>query len=236
MGAGIAQLAARGGRAHAAARPDRRGPGAGRSARGTGSPKKRPKEAQPRGGRRGRGADRGGGRPGGARRVRAGDRGGAGADRAQARAYAQLAEIVSSECVLASNTSSLPITAIAARPCRARSASSGMHFFNPAPLMRLLEVVAGALSDERALALATRREGDGQGHDQRGRRAGFLVNRCNRPFGLEALRLLSEQIADVRDDRQDRALGRRLSAWARSSSATSSASTRDSMCPGASTS
>jgi 3-hydroxybutyryl-CoA dehydrogenase len=73
-----------------------------------------------------------------------------------------------------------------------------MHFFNPAPLMRLLEVIAGLMSNERSLALADAtglimgkdviRASDGPG---------FIVNRCNRPFGLEALRLLGEQIADV---------------------------------------
>ena len=111
--------------------------------------------------------------------------------------FASLAEIVGPGCVLASNTSSLPITAIAAAvdgPERV----VGMHFFNPAPLMRLLEVVAGAMSDERALQLA-QATGEAMGKDTI--RAvdgpGFLVNRCNRPFGLEALRLLAERIADV---------------------------------------
>ncbi len=74
----------------------------------------------------------------------------------------------------------------------------GMHFFNPAPVMRLLEVVAGAQSDERSLALADGdRQGDGQDAIRAADGPGFLVNRCNRPFGLEALRLLQERIADV---------------------------------------
>jgi 3-hydroxybutyryl-CoA dehydrogenase len=111
--------------------------------------------------------------------------------------YARLAEIVSAECVLASNTSSLPITAIAsAVPHPERVV--GMHFFNPAPLMRLLEVVAGALSDERSLALSDA-TGRAMGKDtiRAADGPGFLVNRCNRPFGLEALRLLGERIADI---------------------------------------
>ena len=67
--------------------------------------------------------------------------------------YARLSEIVSEDCVLASNTSSLPITAIAAGATHPERVV-GMHFFNPAPIMRLLEVIAGVLSSERALAVA----------------------------------------------------------------------------------
>jgi 3-hydroxybutyryl-CoA dehydrogenase len=106
-------------------------------------------------------------------------------------------EIVGEECVLATNTSSLLVTAIAAA-ARNPERVVGMHFFNPAPLMRLLEVVAGEQSSEQALALA-HATGEAMGktviraHDG----PGFLVNRCNRPFGLEALRLLQERIADV---------------------------------------
>lgn len=112
--------------------------------------------------------------------------------------YARLSrEIVGPECVLASNTSSLLVTAIATAASHPERVV-GMHFFNPAPVMRLLEVVAGEQSDERSLALA-HATGEAMGktviraHDG----PGFLVNRCNRPFGLEALRLLQERIADV---------------------------------------
>jgi 3-hydroxybutyryl-CoA dehydrogenase len=111
--------------------------------------------------------------------------------------YARLSEIVTEECVLASNTSSLPITAIAAGASHPERVV-GMHFFNPAPLMRLLEVIAGVLSSERALALADA-TGEAMGKDviRAADGPGFLVNRCNRPFGLEALRLLQERISDV---------------------------------------
>ena len=111
--------------------------------------------------------------------------------------YARLSEIVSEECVLASNTSSLPITAIAAGATHSERVV-GMHFFNPAPLMRLLEVVAGLLSGERALAIADA-TGQAMGKDviRASDGPGFLVNRCSRPFGLEALRLLAERIADI---------------------------------------
>ena len=111
--------------------------------------------------------------------------------------FKRLAEIVADECVLASNTSSLLVTAIAAVvPGPERVV--GMHFFNPPPVMRLLEVVAGEQSDGRALALA---EATGVAMGKTVIRAqdgpGFLVNRCNRPFGLEALRILQERIADI---------------------------------------
>jgi 3-hydroxybutyryl-CoA dehydrogenase len=104
---------------------------------------------------------------------------------------------IAPNAVLASNTSSIPITAIAgaaADPSRV----VGMHFFNPPPVMRLVEVIAGLQSSSATveLARATARA--------MGKRAidaadvtGFLVNRCNRPFGLEALKLLSEQAAGV---------------------------------------
>jgi 3-hydroxybutyryl-CoA dehydrogenase len=111
--------------------------------------------------------------------------------------YGRLSGIVGEECVLASNTSSLPITAIAAGATHPERVV-GMHFFNPAPLMRLLEVVAGVLSGEEALALADA-TGEAMGKDviRASDGPGFLVNRCNRPFGLEALRLLAERISDV---------------------------------------
>ncbi|HTA97931.1 MAG TPA: 3-hydroxyacyl-CoA dehydrogenase NAD-binding domain-containing protein [Solirubrobacteraceae bacterium] len=111
--------------------------------------------------------------------------------------YARLSQIVSEQCVLASNTSSLPITAVAAGATHPERVV-GMHFFNPAPLMRLLEVIAGLLSDERALAVA-QTTGVAMGKDviRAADVPGFIVNRCNRPFGLEALRLLQERVADV---------------------------------------
>jgi len=111
--------------------------------------------------------------------------------------YRRLSEIVDERCVLATNTSSLLVTAIAAAASRPEQVV-GMHFFNPAPVMRLLEVVAGEQSSEEALALA---HATGEAMGKTVIRAkdgpGFLVNRCNRPFGLEALRMLQEQIADI---------------------------------------
>jgi 3-hydroxybutyryl-CoA dehydrogenase len=111
--------------------------------------------------------------------------------------YAKLSEIVGAQCVLATNTSSLLVTAIATGASHPERVV-GMHFFNPAPLMALLEVIAGVQSSPEALALA-QATGEAMGKTvilaKDG--PGFIVNRCNRPFGLEALRLLQEQIADV---------------------------------------
>ena len=107
--------------------------------------------------------------------------------------------IVSADCVLATNTSSLLVTAIAAAvPNPGRVV--GMHFFNPAPVMRLVELVAGAESSPAALELA-RAAGEAMGKHviQACDGPGFLVNRCNRPFGLEALKLLQERLASLQE-------------------------------------
>jgi 3-hydroxybutyryl-CoA dehydrogenase len=111
--------------------------------------------------------------------------------------YGQLSEIVAEDCVLATNTSSLPVTAIAAGASHPERVV-GMHFFNPAPVMALLEVIAGVRSGEPALATA-RATGEAMGKTviDATDGPGFLVNRCNRPFGLEALRMLSERIASI---------------------------------------
>jgi 3-hydroxybutyryl-CoA dehydrogenase len=111
--------------------------------------------------------------------------------------YAKLSEVVSEQCVLATNTSSLLVTAIATGASHPERVV-GMHFFNPAPLMRLLEVVAGVESSPEALALA-HATGEAMGKTVIVAKdgPGFIVNRCNRPFGLEALRVLQEQISDV---------------------------------------
>jgi 3-hydroxybutyryl-CoA dehydrogenase len=120
-------------------------------------------------------------------------------------------EVVSDECVLASNTSSIPITAIA-RVAERPQRVVGMHFFNPAPVMKLVEVIAGLESSAAALA-RTRELGEAMGKRVIECRdgPGFVVNRCNRPFGLESLRLLQERIADVETiDRIVRAAGFRM--------------------------
>jgi 3-hydroxybutyryl-CoA dehydrogenase len=75
-----------------------------------------------------------------------------------------------------------------------------MHFFNPPPLMALLEVVAGAESSPEAIATA-RAAGEAMGKIviEALDGPGFIVNRSNRPFGLEALKLLQEQVAPLQE-------------------------------------
>ena len=113
--------------------------------------------------------------------------------------FERLGKIVSPDCVLATNTSSLLVTALAtAAPDPSRVV--GMHFFNPPPAMALLEVVAGADSSPRALAVA-RAAGEAMGKHviEAVDGPGFIVNRCNRPFGLEGLRLVTEQVATIEE-------------------------------------
>jgi 3-hydroxybutyryl-CoA dehydrogenase len=109
--------------------------------------------------------------------------------------FGQLSEICGPETVLATNTSSLPVTAMASGAIRPESVV-GMHFFNPAPAMELLEVVAGDQSSRDAIALA-RETGERFGKRVIVARdgPGFLANRCARPFGMEALKLMTERIA-----------------------------------------
>ncbi|HWH44835.1 MAG TPA: 3-hydroxyacyl-CoA dehydrogenase family protein, partial [Thermoleophilaceae bacterium] len=101
------------------------------------------------------------------------------------------------DTVLATNTSSIPVTMLASAAARPENVV-GMHFFNPAPLMRLLEVIAAEQSSEEALALA-RATGEAMGKRviMAADGPGFLVNRCGRPFGAEALRCLQERLATV---------------------------------------
>lgn len=111
--------------------------------------------------------------------------------------FPALAQACGPKTILASNTSSLPVTAIAAgvpHPERV----VGMHFFNPPALMKLVEVVATADSSEDALA-ATMEVGRRMGRTPiRAKDSpGFIANRLARPFTLESLRMLAEGIASA---------------------------------------
>ena len=113
------------------------------------------------------------------------------------RLFADLAEACGPQAILASNTSSLPVTAIAAEvPQRERVV--GMHFFNPPALMKLVEVVATAASSPQALD-ATAEVGTRMGRTPiRAKDSpGFIANRLARPFTLESLRMLADGVADA---------------------------------------
>ena len=110
--------------------------------------------------------------------------------------FRSLEAIVARDCLLASNTSSLSITAIA-HACTGPERVGGFHFFNPVPLMKVVEVVDGVLTapwvGEALAALAQR-----LGHRPVRARdtPGFIVNHAGRGYGTEALRILGEGIAE----------------------------------------
>jgi 3-hydroxybutyryl-CoA dehydrogenase len=107
----------------------------------------------------------------------------------------RLEEVCGPRAVLATNTSSLSVSEIATgaeHPGRI----CGMHFFNPPALMKLVEVVAGERSSEPALAMVERVAERMERTPVRcADSPGFIVNRCNRPFTLESLRMAAEGVA-----------------------------------------
>ena len=111
--------------------------------------------------------------------------------------FSAIEKIVSRECIIASNTSSLSITSIAAA-CKNPERVIGIHFFNPAPLMPLVEIIP-ALQTTEQVAKDARLLIDSWGKitvlakDT----PGFIVNRVARPFYGEAIRIFEEGIADV---------------------------------------
>jgi len=112
---------------------------------------------------------------------------------------AALENVVGDECILATNTSSLSITGIAA-PARRPERIAGFHFFNPVPLMKLVEVIGGIMTDERVLdALTAVAYRLGHRPVRAADTPGFLVNHASRAFTTEALRIVSEGIADFAD-------------------------------------
>jgi 3-hydroxybutyryl-CoA dehydrogenase len=110
--------------------------------------------------------------------------------------FSTLEKTVKADCILASNTSSLSVTAMAAA-CKRPGRVAGYHFFNPVPVMKVVEVVDGALTEPwatEALAALARRFGHTPVRCKD--TPGFIVNHAGRAFVPEALRVLSEGIAD----------------------------------------
>ncbi|MEH6388589.1 3-hydroxyacyl-CoA dehydrogenase [Pseudomonas profundi] len=109
--------------------------------------------------------------------------------------FDQLEAIVRDDCVLATNTSSLSVTRIASS-CNKPERVAGFHFFNPVPLMKIVEVVRGERTDERYIqGLVDLANTAGHFPAITPDTPGFLVNHAGRAFGTEALRILSEGIA-----------------------------------------
>ena len=114
----------------------------------------------------------------------------------KAELFAQLEAIVGTTAVLATNTSSLSVTAIGAR-LRSPARLAGLHFFNPVPLMKVAEVIGGLRTEaavcDRLCAYVRQ-----MGHTpvRAADTPGFIVNHAGRAYGTEALRIAGENIAD----------------------------------------
>jgi 3-hydroxybutyryl-CoA dehydrogenase len=118
---------------------------------------------------------------------------------AKRQAYAQVETVIGPECLLASNTSSLCVTELAAstkRPDR----FGGLHFFNPVPLMKLVEVIRALTTSqathEALMAFATAIGKEPVSAPDRG---GFVVNRLLVPYLLDAVRCLEDGLGTVED-------------------------------------
>ena len=110
--------------------------------------------------------------------------------------FAQLERIVSPAAVLTTNTSSLSVTAIAAKLMNPQR-FAGYHFFNPVPLMKVVEVIAGLKTDAAVCAqLCSYAKQMGHTPVLAQDTPGFIVNHAGRGYGTEALRIVSEGIAD----------------------------------------
>jgi 3-hydroxybutyryl-CoA dehydrogenase len=109
--------------------------------------------------------------------------------------FGALSMVCGDDVVLATNTSSIPVTSLASAAARPENVV-GMHFFNPPPLMPLLELIRADQSSDEAMELA-RAVGAAMGKEVivAADGPGFLVNRCGRPFSGEGLRLLQERVA-----------------------------------------
>jgi 3-hydroxybutyryl-CoA dehydrogenase len=114
----------------------------------------------------------------------------------KARLFAELEALVRPQTVLASNTSSLSITAIAAQ-LQHPQRLAGYHFFNPVPVMKVVEVIAGLKTDPSVCALLSQYARQ-MGHTpvMAQDTPGFIVNHAGRGYGTEALRIVGEGVAD----------------------------------------
>ncbi len=109
--------------------------------------------------------------------------------------FRELETLVADDAVLATNTSSLSVTRIASA-CRHPERVAGFHFFNPVPLMKIVEVIRGERTDQQVIErLAALAEQAGHFPACTPDSPGFLVNHAGRAYGTEALRILAEGVA-----------------------------------------
>ena len=114
----------------------------------------------------------------------------------KASLFTELEGLVRPTTVLVTNTSSLSVTAIAARLNRPAQ-FAGFHFFNPVPLMKVVEVIAGLKTSANVCSgLAAYARQMGHTPVQAQDTPGFIVNHAGRGYGTEALRIVSEGVAD----------------------------------------
>ena len=110
--------------------------------------------------------------------------------------FSEMESLVSDICILATNTSSLSVSKIAS-VCKLKSRIMGIHFFNPAPLMKLVEVIPTEETDKKLLSeVKSSLEGWGKSVVTAKDTPGFIVNRVARPFYSEALKIYEEGLAD----------------------------------------
>jgi 3-hydroxybutyryl-CoA dehydrogenase len=115
------------------------------------------------------------------------------------KAYAQVEAVVGPHCLIASNTSSLCVTELAAATTRPDKVA-GLHFFNPVPLMKLVEVIrALTTSQETCDALVEFSRAIGKEPIAAPDRGGFIVNRLLVPYLLDAIRCFEEGLGTVED-------------------------------------
>lgn len=117
------------------------------------------------------------------------------------RIYSQLDQICPPETIFASNTSSLSITQMMTATSQERQRRFiGMHFFNPVPVMKLVEIVRTILTDPDIFSTATEFAREiGKVPVQTSDRTGFIVNRLLVPYMLDSIRALEEGVASIVD-------------------------------------
>jgi 3-hydroxybutyryl-CoA dehydrogenase len=112
--------------------------------------------------------------------------------------FVELEKLNGKNCILATNTSSIPVTQIASA-LKYGDRFAGLHFFNPAPVMKLVEVIRGADTSEETMELLT-----GFAHKLSKQTVlvqdspGFIVNRVARHYYVESLKILEENVADFK--------------------------------------